>query len=200
MTATNADQIKDLVQRAKVCGLDQDPSIPDALRQVIAEADHQKRLLTTDEIQMCCRWSGVGPTALIALQEQLPELVSRARAALLQDEPDLVKPGGKLHPQERADACWRDCFHFLRISLYGRALERREITDPQGMIALAELYRVLDVPVSALLRALSHLRQQSIQVYAGLSSSNQAEALGATLENITNTIRNVMKRREGAAT
>ncbi|EAR19010.1 hypothetical protein WH7805_06631 [Synechococcus sp. WH 7805] len=38
------------MQRAKACGLDQDPPIPDALRQVIAEADEQKRLLTTDEI------------------------------------------------------------------------------------------------------------------------------------------------------
>ena len=133
---------------------------------------------------------------LVSLQDLVPELVNQSRSALLSDEPDLVKPGGKLHPQERADACWRDCFHFLRVSLYGIALKRTEITDREGMVALAELYSLLDVPVPALLRALAHLRQHSMQAYADLCSASQAKALGGTVNHISNTIRHVMKRNE----
>ena len=62
--------------------------------------------------------SGVyGLHCCVSLQDLVPELVNQSRSALISDEPDLVKPGGKLHPQERADACWRDGFHFLRVSL-----------------------------------------------------------------------------------
>lgn len=196
MNAASADQIRALAQRAKVCGLDQDPTIALDLRQVIATANRDQRLLSTEELQRCCRWSGVDCAPLVSLQDLVPALVDRSRSALLSDEPDLVKPGGKLHPQERADACWRDCFHFLRVSIYGIALKRTEITDREGMVALAELYSLLDVPVPALLRALAHLRQNSMQTYAGLSSADHAKALGETLEHISNMIRHVMKRHE----
>lgn len=196
MNAASADQIRALAQRAKVCGLDEDPTIPINLRQVIATANRDQRLLTAEELQHCCQWSGVDCAPLVSLQDLVPELVNQSRWELLSDEPDLVKPGGKLHPQERADACWRDCFHFLRVSLYGIALKRTEITDREGMVALAELYSLLDVPVPALLRALAHLRQQSMQSYADLCSAGQAKALGETVNHISNTIRHVMKRNE----
>ena len=196
MNAASADQIRALAQRAKVCGLDEDPTIPINLRQVIATANRDQRLLTVEELQHCCQWSGVECAPLVSLQDLVPELVNQSRSALISDEPDLVKPGGKLHPQERADACWRDCFHFLRVSLYGIALKRTEITDREGMVALAELYSLLDVPVPALLRALAHLRQHSMQAYADLCSAGQAKALGETVNHISNTIRHVMKRNE----
>ena len=196
MNAATADQIRALAQRAKVCGLDEDPTIPINLRQVIATANRDQRLLTAEELQHCCRWSGVDCAPLVSLQDLVPELVNQSRWEMLSDEPDLVKPGGKLHPQERADACWRDCFHFLRVSLYGIALKRSEITDREGMVALAELYSLLDVPVPALLRALAHLRQHSMQAYADLCSAGQAKALGETVNHISNTIRHVMKRNE----
>ena len=196
MNAASADQIRALAQQAKVCGLDEDPTIPINLRQVIATANRDQRLLTAEELQHCCQWSGVDCAPLVSLQDLVPELVNQSRWELLSDEPDLVKPGGKLHPQERADACWRDCFHFLRVSLYGIALKRTEITDREGMVALAELYSLLDVPVPALLRALAHLRQHSMQAYADLCSAGQAKALGETVNHISNTIRHVMKRNE----
>ena len=196
MNAASADQIRALAQRAKVCGLDEDPTIPIELRQVIATANRDQRLLTAEELQRCCQWSGVDYAPLVSLQDLVPELVNQSRSALLSDEPDLVKPGGKLHPQDRADACWRDCFHFLRVSLYGIALKRTEITEREGMVALAELYSLMDVPVPALMRALAHLRQHSMQAYADLCSASQAKALGDTVNHISNTIRHVMKRHE----
>ena len=59
MNAASADQIRALAQRAKVCGLDEDPTIPIDLRQVIATANRDQRLLTAEELQRCCQWSGL---------------------------------------------------------------------------------------------------------------------------------------------
>jgi len=177
VNAASADQIRALAQRAKVCGLDQDPTIALDLREVIATANRDQRLLSTEELQRCCRWSGVDCAPLVSLQDLVPALVDRSRSALLSDEPDLVKPGGKLHPQERADACWRDCFHFLRVCCYAAAAGKPQFTDPQGMAALGELYAALGVPVDGLLLALHNLQQLAIRAYAKQASSGEVRLL-----------------------
>ena len=198
MAAASTDQIKRLALRARVCGLGQESGLPEALRQAIDDADQAKRLLSEDELRRCCRWSGVEADPLIRLQQEVPGLVDLARSALLSEQPDLIRPGGKLYPETRARACWTDCFHFLRVSLYGAALGRTQITDSEGMRALAELYALLDVPVPALLSALKHLSRHSVAAYTRLGGGDQSEALGTTLTHISNMIYKQMKEHDAA--
>ena len=198
MAAASTDQIKSLALRARVCGLGQESGLPEALRQAIDDADQAKRLLSEDELRRCCRWSGVEAAPLIRLQQEVPGLVDQARSALLSEQPDLIRPGGKLYPETRARACWTDCFHFLRVSLYGAALGRTQITDSEGMRALAELYALLDVPVPALLSALKHLSRHSVAAYTRLGGGDQGEALGTTLTHISNMIYKQMKEHDAA--
>jgi hypothetical protein len=190
-------QIRELALQSKVCGLSQDLSLPENLRDLIDNADQNKRLLNDNEISLCCNWSGLATAPLIALQSQVSELVDQARADLLKEQPELVQPGGKLFPADRAEACWRDCFHFLRVSIYGAALRRTEITDPNGMHSLAELYALLDVPVPALLLALERLRQHSVAAYSLLGAESNAKTLNDALTHLGNMIRKEMKRHEG---
>ena len=197
VSSTSAEQIKELAQQSKVCGLSGDPSIPEQLRDLIDEADQHKRLLSDEEIQLCCGWSGVEAAPLIALQGQVSHLVDQSRADLLSEQPELVQPGGKLFPQLRAEACWRDCFHFLRVSIYGSALRRTDATDSDGMRCLAELYALLDVPVPALLLALDRLRVHSVASYSRLGAGAEAKALGDALTHLCNMIRKEMKRHDG---
>ncbi|QNI57490.1 allophycocyanin-like protein [Synechococcus sp. BIOS-U3-1] len=197
MSSTSAEQIKELAQQSKVCGLSGDRSIPGQLRDLIDEADQHKRLLSDEEIQLCCGWSGVEAAPLIALQGQVSHLVDQSRADLLSEQPELVQPGGKLFPQLRAEACWRDCFHFLRVSIYGSALRRTDVTDSDGMRCLAELYALLDVPVPALLLALDRLRVHSVASYSRLGAGAEAKALGDALTHLCNMIRKEMKRHDG---
>ena len=198
MSSASAQRIKKLAKDSKVCGLCGDPSLPENLRDLIDEADQSKRLLSDEEIQLCCGWSGLDAAPLTALQRQVSGLVDQARAELLSEQPQLVQPGGKLFPQERADACWRDCFHFLRVSIYGTALGRADFTDRDGMQCLAELYALLDVPVPALLLALDRLRLHAVTSYSNLGAGADADALGDALSHLGNTIRKEMKRHEGA--
>tara|TARA_B100001063_G_scaffold70093_1_gene64127 strand:- start:3117 stop:3743 length:627 start_codon:yes stop_codon:yes gene_type:complete len=197
VSSTSAEQIKELAQQSKVCGLSGDRSIPGQLRDLIDEADQHKRLLSDEEIQLCCGWSGVEAAPLIALQGQVSHLVDQSRADLLSEQPELVQPGGKLFPQLRAEACWRDCFHFLRVSIYGSALRRTDVTDSDGMRCLAELYALLDVPVPALLLALDRLRVHSVASYSRLGAGAEAKALGDALTHLCNMIRKEMKRHDG---
>lgn len=198
MSSASAERIKQLARESKVCGLSGDPSLPENLRDLIHEADQSKRLLTDEEIQECCDWSGLEAAPLTALQGQVSELVDQARADLLKDQPQLVQPGGQLFPQERAEACWRDCFHFLRVSLYGTALRRADVTDSDGMRCLAQLYALLAVPVPALLLALDCLRLHSVARYRNLGAGADAEALGDALSHLCNIIGNEMKRHDGS--
>ena len=197
VSSTSAEQIKELAQQSKVCGLSGDRSIPGQLRDLIDEADQHKRLLSDEEIQLCCGWSGVEAAPLIALQGQVSHLVDQSRADLLSEQPELVQPGGKLFPQLRAEACWRDCFHFLRVSIYGSALRRTDVTDSDGMRCLAELYALLDVPVPALLLVLDRLRVHSVASYSRLGAGAEAKALGDALTHLCNMIRKEMKRHDG---
>ena len=197
VSSTSAERIKELAQQSKVCGLSRDTSLPEQLRDLIDEADQHKRLLSDEEIQLCCGWSGVEAAPLIALQGQVSHLVDQSRADLLSEQPELVQPGGKLFPQLRAEACWRDCFQFLRVSIYGSALRRTDTTDSDGMRCLAELYALLDVPVPALLLALDRLRVHSVASYSRLGAGAEAKALGDALTHLCNMIRKEMKRHDG---
>ena len=197
VSSTSAERIKELAQQSKVCGLSKDPSLPEKLRDLIDEADQHKRLLNDEEIQLCCGWSGVDAAPLTALQRQVSDLVDQARADLLKEQPQLVQPGGKLFPQDRAEACWRDCFHFLRVSIYGTALRRADVTNSDGMRCLADLYALLGVPVPALLLALDRLRLHSVASYSRLGAEAEAEALGEALAHLCNMIRKEMKRHDG---
>ena len=197
MRSVSSQRIKDLALRSKVCGLSEDPGLPLHLRELIQVADQSKRLLHDDEIKLCCDWSGEEAAPLTELHRHVSDLVNKARADLLKEQPELVQPGGKLFPEDRAEACWRDCFHFLRVSIYGAALRRTAITDPNGMHSLAELYALLDVPVPALLLALERLRQHSVAAYSLLGAESNAKTLNDALTHLGNMIRKEMKRHEG---
>ena len=197
MNSASAERIKQLALRSQVCGLSKDSSLPEHLRNLIHQADQGRRLLDNDEIRLCCDWSGADAAPQIALQSRASDLVDQARSDLLKQQPQLVQPGGKLFPQERAEACWRDCFHFLRVSIYGTALQRSEISDGKGMQYLAELYALLDVPVPALLLALDQLQHHALITYRDLGAEADAEALGDALTHLCNMIRKEMKEHDG---
>ena len=75
----------------------------------------------------------------------------------MEEQPYLVKPTGALYPSERAEACWSDCWQFLRVISYAYACNKSKFTNRKGMTALRELYKKLDVPLSGLSTALKYL-------------------------------------------
>jgi len=150
-------QINELIKIAKVQGLSEDPTLDFQVRTAIKNADKEKRHLTQEEIRKICKISGTSTSEISLIQTKSKDLVTASKKGLLEEQPDLVKPGGALYPSERAEACWSDCWQFLRVINYAYACNKTKFTSPKGMAALRELYKKMGVPISGLSTALRYL-------------------------------------------
>ncbi len=185
---TAADQIQQLAQRCRVLGLPQRQDICPEARDVLLQADRDKRLLLEGEISVLCRTSGADPDALSELQEHVQQLVDATKTHLINEHPELVQPGGALHPEHRSEACWRDCFHFLRVSCYAVAVRQPLLCDDDGMANLGRLYALMGVPVDALLMALREMRHLAALTYEPIAPEQDSGTLDAALGELISNI------------
>ena len=162
MSKKNA-KINELIKIAKVQGLSEDPTLNIEVRTAIKNADKEKRHLTQEEIRKICKISGTSTSEISLIQTKSNDLVTASKKGLLEEQPDLVKPGGALYPTERAEACWSDCWQFLRVINYAYACNKTKFTSPKGMAALRELYKKMGVPISGLSTALRYLEILTIE-------------------------------------
>jgi hypothetical protein len=140
--------------------------------------------LNTKEINTLCEKSHCNPEKLEELQRRLPQLINKAKEALIRKIPDITKPGGSLYPKERAEACWRDCFHLARISIYGTAAGNTNITDKHGLQAVQELYKILEVPIDALTLCLKELQKNCKEIYSDSNESADLELLDGCFNHL----------------
>ena len=186
MAESTADStVQRLIKQARVVGLAQNPELPGEVRHCFASADQQRRGLHNDEILQICSFSGVDPGLPRTLQDRAEVLVTEARRHLLAQQPQLTAPGGALHPEERAEACWRDCWHFLRVLIYAIASGRSAFTDPEGMAALRKLYALKGVPTHGMtiaLEELHHLTRMETQ------NPDQQQQISACFQHLMRTL------------
>ena len=149
--------LQDLIAKANVCGLQQHPNLPESSKRIIAKADQDKRQLTENEVYDLCSTSGMSETVILFVIEHAQRYVDQSKQVLLKAHPSLVEPGGALHPVERAQACWRDCWNFLRVATYATATDTADCTDPHGIEAVRALYDQLRVPLEGMTMALTTL-------------------------------------------
>ena len=173
MNLQNTD-FKTLVQTAQVQGLSLNQELPQATRSILERADQAQRRLSSDELTTICQVSGIDGSLADNLIQRSDQLVNQARAHLLETQPHLVQPGGALHPEDRADACWRDCWNFLRVITYAVACNQSCFTNPSGMAALRELYRRMNVPIEGMNIALGQLKENALE---GVSRSNHRQLI-----------------------
>ena len=180
MNLQNTD-FKTLVQTAQVQGLSSNQDLPQATRSILERADQAQRQLTNAELATICQASGIDQSLPGSLIQRSDHLVNQARAQLLATQPHLVQLGGALHPQDRAEACWRDCWNFLRVVIYAVACNQSCFTNPSGMTALRELYRRMNVPVEGMNIALDQLK---VLVLEGVSRSNDRQLISDCFQHL----------------
>ena len=173
MNLQNTD-LKTLVQTAQVQGLSLNQDLPQATRSILERADQAQRQLSSDELTTICQVSGIDVSLADNLIQRSDQLVNQARAHLIATQPHLVQPGGALHPEDRAEACWRDCWNFLRVITYAVACNQSCFTNPSGMAALRELYRRMNVPIEGMNIALGQLKENALE---GVSRSNHRQLI-----------------------
>ena len=180
MNLQNTD-LKTLVQTAQVQGLSLNQDLPQATRSILERADQAQRQLSSDELTTICQVSGIDVSLADNLIQRSDQLVNQARAHLIATQPHLVQPGGALHPEDRAEACWRDCWNFLRVITYAVACNQSCFTNPSGMAALRELYRRMNVPIEGMNIALIQLKKLALE---GVSRSNDRQLISDCFQHL----------------
>lgn len=136
--------------------------------QIFQQADEQGRYLNDEDLGQIKTLSPETSAAVeIAklLREKAPLIVEQARAQVLANYPNITEPGGELYPPVRAEACWRDFWHFLRCITYGIAGNSPEFTSQTGLENMRLLYEELRVPLPAMICGLENLKIYSLQLF-----------------------------------
>lgn len=100
------------------------------------------------------------------IRDKAQIIVDNARNKVLMKYPTITEEGGDLYPPERAVACWRDFWHFLRCITYGIAGQMLPFTSSVGLQNMELLYQELGVPLGAMVFGLESLKSCTLeQVY-----------------------------------
>lgn len=123
--------------------------------------------------------------SLKILRDRASEIVDAARAELLRQFPNITQPGGGLYPADRAIACWRDLWHFLRCITYGCVIGQSDYTSPSGLRRLRQLYQRLAVPIDAMVAALIALKAQALAQLPAAQAAKQAPYFEHLIEQMS---------------
>ncbi|MBE9060214.1 phycobilisome protein [cf. Phormidesmis sp. LEGE 11477] len=180
-----SDRAKTLIPKARIMSFAGWTDVDKKAIAILQTADDENRYLTDEELseiksltnQSDLALTAVGLSATeaaSALRSQAADIVDEARAVVLATFPDILEPGGGLFPPQRAEACWRDFWQFLRCITYGIAGQQHHYTSTTGLAAMEQLYEELQVPLPAMVAGLigvkrASLRRFPIESYAALS-------------------------------
>ena len=164
-----SERAKQLIPQARIVSFATWKNLySDEVIAIFQEADNQSRYLTDEDLE---RLKNLAPNLSLMLEkarllrEQAPNLVADARKKVLADFPNITELGNDLYPPERAEACWRDFWHFLRCITYGIAANTPQFTSEEGLKNMELLYQELRVPLSAMLCGLEELKTVSLQQF-----------------------------------
>ncbi len=159
------DRIKDLIARARIVSFSSWETHPPASIAIFQAAEDARVYLTdADYAQIAAlspQTSSLIPISQL-LRDRVVEIVDEARVEVFAQFPHIAEPGGGLYPPERAEACWRDFWHYLRPISYGLAGGNSEYTSAEGLQNMQALYRELQVPLDAMTVGLEGIKTASL--------------------------------------
>ncbi|MBD2319832.1 globin family protein [Phormidium tenue] len=139
---------------------------PDLAMTKFQDADDQGRYLTEEDLndlQILIPAIAESIPTVKLLSAQAPQIVDEARQQVLETFPKITQEGGGLYPTERANACWRDFWHFLRCITYGIAGQRLDYLSSEGLKYMQDLYQELQVPLDAMILGLGAIKVASLK-------------------------------------
>ena len=161
-----SDKVKQLIEKSRIVNFDW--QYPPAVIDIFQQADNERRFLTDEEIDKIKTIApslSEGLTQGKVLRDKVNDIVSSAREVVLKTYPDLTEEGGGLYPPIRAEACWRDFWHFMRCISYGVSGQALNYTSDRGLGYMEQLYRELQVPLNAMILGLEQLKVFSLQKF-----------------------------------
>ena len=170
MTKMLSDKVKELIKQSRIVSFASwQGKYPEEAIAIFQRADDQGEYLSDQAIEQL---KEIAPNLEDSLEQakllrdNVNTIVAQARGEVLAAYPQITEPGGGLYPPARAEACWRDFWHFLRCITYGIAGQCVEYTSQEGLGYMEQLYRELQVPLDAMVLGLENLKLYSLQQFA----------------------------------
>lgn len=171
-----SDRAQQLIPQARIVGFSEWTEMDAEAIARFQAADDEKRYLTDEDLAAIAQISSandafnsanIDATAVAKqLRDQAAAIVDEARAGVLQTFPDILDAGGGLYPPLRAEACWRDFWHFLRCITYGIAGQHDHYTSTSGLVAMEQLYEELEVPLPAMVEGLKGIKKAGLSRFS----------------------------------
>ncbi|MBP0016420.1 MAG: phycobilisome protein [Cyanobacteria bacterium SBLK] len=161
-----SERAKQLIPKARIVSFatwqEMHPSEAISLFQ---QADDERYYLTDADLAALqgLSFSDEGLKLARLLRDRASDIVTEAREEVLAHFPQIIQPGGELYPPFRAEACWRDFWHFLRCVTYGIAGGNSFFTSEEGLKNMNLLYQELKVPLPAMILGLESLKVASLK-------------------------------------
>ncbi len=172
-----SERAKQLIPKAQIISFAKWDEVADSTIARLQTADDEKRYPSDEDLsdisaaitepEQAMAAARVDTVAIVKqLRDQAADIVDEARAGVLQTFPGILEPGGGLYPPIRAEACWRDFWHFLRCITYGIAGQQEAYTSTEGLAAMEELYEELQVPLPAMVEGLKGIKKASLKRFS----------------------------------
>lgn len=169
-----SDRARALIPKARIMDFAGWTQVDEKAIAYFQTADDESRYLTDEELDAIKAAAKTSDLAMAAvgvnaaevvqtLRSEAADIVDEARAVVLTTYPKILEPGGGLFPPQRAEACWRDFWQFLRCITYGIAGAQHHYTSTEGLAAMEQLYEELQVPLPAMVTGLIGVKRASLR-------------------------------------
>jgi hypothetical protein len=138
------------------------------LIEIFQQADDQGRYLTDQDLEQIAMRIPESSSALEfarLLRDKADTIIDSARQKVLDEYSGITNIDGDLYPPARAQACWRDFWHFLRCITYGIAGSCIPFTSSEGLNNMQLLYQELQVPLPAMIVGLESLKTFGLEEF-----------------------------------
>lgn len=182
-----SEKAQELIKKSRIVSFSSWRYHPLAVVAIFQQADDEDRYLTDEEMAQITE---IAPSLQHSLEQarllkdNATEIIDRARAEIKAAYPHISEPGGALYPPIRAEACWRDFWHFLRCISYGIAGQSTDYTSDKGLAYMEELYREMQVPLNAMTLGLKNLKVYALKQFEPTEAKNLAPYFDHLIERM----------------
>jgi len=163
------EKVKELIKKSRIVSFTTwQEKYSAQVINIFQQADNEGRYLNDQDLQQLNSLIPERAESLVQaqlLRDHATDLISKAREEVLVAYPNITEPGGGLYPPMRAEACWRDFWHFLRCISYAIAGSSVDYLSEPGLGYMKQLYQELQVPLDAMVLGLEKLKFYSLQEF-----------------------------------